>query len=95
MPRLWQLSLHLQWHCVKAFSQTISVPFYLIACCFVGSGCLMLNEDPITKALFLILLCGRLGMTRGQWTGNAFIVPNSGPPLCLWAKFTLLDEVPR
>lgn len=40
----------------------------------------------------------RLGMTRGQWRGNAFIVPDSltlGPPLCLWAKFTLLDGVPR
>lgn len=42
----------LQWHCVIALTQTILVPFYLIACCFVGSGCLMLNVDQITKALF-------------------------------------------
>lgn len=46
------VSLHFQQYCVVALSLTIFVLFYLIFCCFVGSACLMLNADQITKAVF-------------------------------------------
>lgn len=93
------LFLQLQWHCVMALSPTIFVPFYLTVCCFVGSGCLMLNQDQITKALFW-----SRSITLQAWNdkrsmdGKCFHrawLFDSGPPLCLWAKFTLLDRFPR
>lgn len=93
------LFLQLQWHCVVALSQTIFVPFDLIVCCFVGIGCLMLNADQITKALFWSCsTVRRAWKDKGSMDGKCFHrawLFDSSPPLCLRAKFTPPDGVSR
>lgn len=66
---------------------------------FCGSGCLMLNVDQITKALFWSRSIARRAWNdKRSMDGKCFHrawLFDSGPLLCLWAKFTLLDGVPR
>lgn len=56
-----------------SLSPTVFVPFYLV-CCFVGEGCLIQNEDQITKTLFWAPSTTPQAGTRGQMMGNAFIM---------------------
>lgn len=84
------LFLHLQWCGVMSLSPAIFVPFYLILCCFVGSGCLMLNEDQITKALFW-----SRSTTRQAWNDkvNGREMLSSCLTLWLWPSIVFMGQV--